>query len=101
MGSERSRYRVSRYSLRAMRFLPHRVSAINTQGPDPRHGERSVRVENFSQGILLRGLPFYLEQRRTARIGAFLAPFLSGSGAGEKKLVGNPAVAARDCASRA
>ena len=32
----------------------------------PGFGQRSSYAEDFSQGILLRGLPFYLDRRRTA-----------------------------------
>src|ERR1700737_5273872 len=80
MGIDRSRHCLSHYSLSAMRILPHRVSANDQKGVDAGPGQRALRAESFSEGILLRGLPLHLEQRRTERAISSLAPVLSRQG---------------------
>ncbi len=48
--------------------------------------ERPFRAQNFSQGILLRGLPLHLEQGGATRAGAPLASFLSRPRIGQSEL---------------
>ena len=50
------------HSLPAMQFIADRISATDAQIYHPGAGRHSFRAEDFSQGILLPGLPFHLEQ---------------------------------------
>src|SRR5215472_15183794 len=64
-------------SLPAMRLVKHRVSADDSEIHDPRGGRYSLRAKNYPQGILLSGLPLYLEQRGGTYYRSALASFLS------------------------
>src|SRR5439155_10248792 len=86
MGDERSRYRRGYHSLPTMRLLFHRISADDTQIHDAGIGRRSFGTQDYSKGILLPGLPLYLDRPGRAHDRASLASFLSGSGAGENEL---------------
>src|SRR5438552_19098158 len=69
-------------SLSTMRLVKHRVSADDSEIHDPGAGRYSLCAKNYSQGILLSGLPFYLDQRGGTYYRSALASFLSGSGGG-------------------
>src|SRR5205809_6537300 len=73
-----------------MRLLKYRVSADDPQIHHPRARWRSLHVENYSEGILLFGLPLHLEQRRRAYPGPPLASFLSWPRVGQREFVGQP-----------
>ena len=68
--------------LPAMQFVPHRVSADDPQIYHPGAGQHSFRAQDFSEGILLRGLPLHLEQRRPSRRGT---AFGTGSFPGQEE----------------
>src|SRR5213082_3427186 len=73
-----------------MRLLKYRVSADDPQIHYPRACWHSLHAENYSEGILLFGLPLHLEQRRRAYPGPPLASFLSWPRVGQREFVGQP-----------
>src|SRR5436309_15487758 len=67
-----------------MRLLKYSVSAAHSKGDHACNGERPVCFADFSQGVLLRGLPFHLDKRRGTHPGPLLAPLLSGTRLGQR-----------------
>src|SRR5207247_1716937 len=62
VGGDGSRYFRRLDSLPAMRLFKHRVSTDDSQIHDSGTGRCALRTQDYSQGVLLPGLPFHLEQ---------------------------------------
>src|ERR1700730_4190893 len=69
-----------------MRLLAHRVSANDSQIHDARAGDRALRLQNYSQGVLLRGLSFHLDKRGRAHNRPLLASLFSRERIGRHEL---------------
>src|SRR5215813_9144968 len=73
-----------------MQFLEYRISADDSKIHDSCSGWIALRAQNYSQGVLLPGLPFYLEQPGRAHDRTALASLLSWRGnqlaLGEKRV---------------
>src|SRR5437763_15286346 len=89
MGGERSADRL-RHPLPTVQIAAHRVSAIGPKVYHPVARQRSFRAEDFSERILLPGLPFYLGEgwrsiAPTRRLGDFLLGVISRAGVSRKR----------------
>jgi hypothetical protein len=76
MGSNRSGHLRCPDSLPAMQLFEHRISADDPEVFDARARCCALRDQNNSEGILLPGLSFYLDEPGTTRDRAALASIL-------------------------
>src|SRR5437870_13305954 len=74
MGGYRSGYLRCSHPLPAMRFFKYRVPADDPKIHDSRARHCALCPENYSQGVLLSGLSFHLEQPGSAYHRTALAP---------------------------
>src|SRR5438309_2027218 len=84
MGGERSADRL-RHPLPTVQIAAHRVSPIDPKIYHAVARQRSFRAEDFSERILLPGLPFYLGEGRrsiapTRRLGDFFLGIVACAG---------------------
>src|SRR5262252_4508561 len=90
MGSNRSRHLRRVDSLPTMQLFEYRVPADDAEIFDARTGRLAMRAENYSEGILLSGLPLYLDKPGRAFNRTPLASVLSWwgdqLGPGEKRV---------------
>src|ERR1043166_8704035 len=71
-----------------MQFLEYRISPDDSKIHDSCAGWSALRAQNYSQGVLLPGLPFYLEQPGRAHDRPALASLLSRERIWNRSLVG-------------
>src|SRR5947209_15702979 len=76
MGDQRSGSCCRHDSLPAVRIVKHRVSTDDAEIYDAGAGGAVVRVEDYSQGVLLPGLSFHVEQRGRTHYRPALASLL-------------------------
>src|SRR6266480_4193256 len=77
MGIDRSRHLCCPDSLPTMQLFKHRVSADDAEIFDACTRRRALRAENYSERILLSGLPLYLDKPGRAYNWTPLASVLS------------------------
>src|ERR1700746_2080429 len=81
----------------AVQLFEYRISTDDSKIHDSCASWRALRAQNYSQGVLLPGLPFYLEQPGRTHYRTALAPLLSRERIWARSLVGKPiSVAAID-----
>src|SRR5438046_9799343 len=80
-----------------MQLFQHRISTDDSKIHDSCAAWCALRAQNHSQGVLLPGLPFYLEQPGRAHDWTPLASLLSRERVWDRRLVGLTEFRGADC----
>src|SRR6266542_511771 len=79
-----------------MQLFEYRISKNDSKIYDSCAGWSALRAQNYSQGVLLPGLPFYLEQSGRAHYRTPLASLLSWKRIRDRRRVGKTDVSGGD-----